>query len=142
LEITENILIQNPDLASDIISQLNKREVRVYLDDFGSGYSSLSYLHRFPIDALKIDRSFVSGLNQSEGRNTEIVRAMIQLAQNLRLGVIAEGIEKLEELNRLRGLGCENGQGFLLARPAPPSDVEANSLLSEDNENLTDWLSV
>jgi len=98
------------------------------IDDFGSGYSSLSYLSRFPIDTLKMDRSFVSRLG-GDKENLEIVRTIITLAHNLKMDVIAEGIETAEQLSQLRDLGCEYGQGYYFSRPVPAE--EAGQLIAE-----------
>jgi len=103
---------------------LKARQVRLHIDDFGTGYSSLSYLHRFPIDALKIDRSFVSRIGQ-HGEGLEIVRAIRTLAENLEIGVTAEGIETAEQLAQLRALRCEYGQGYFFAKPVEGEAAEA-----------------
>jgi EAL domain-containing protein (putative c-di-GMP-specific phosphodiesterase class I) len=93
------------------------------MDDFGTGYSSLSYLHQFPIDTLKIDRSFVSRIGQ-QGQNLEIVRTIVTLAHSLGLEVVAEGVETREQLEFLRDMDCDYAQGFLFARPSDgPSAV-------------------
>ena len=117
LEITESTLMSNPKEAARIMVNLKEMGARLHLDDFGTGYSSLSYLHRFPIDALKVDRSFVQEMGERE-ESTRIVETVLALARNLRMQVVAEGIERLEHAERLKELGCEYGQGFLYARPA------------------------
>ena len=116
LEITESILIENPDTAATILQALRSRQIQLCIDDFGTGYSSLSYLHRFPAHTLKIDRSFVSHMDISE-ENREIVRTVIALAHNLGMTAIAEGIETPEHLFQLRQLQCAQGQGYLFAKP-------------------------
>lgn len=116
LEITEGVILHNAQAAVDNLQGLRERNILLYLDDFGTGYSSLSYLQNFPIDTLKIDRSFVSGGDDGEG-NPEIVRTIVTLAHNLGLEVVAEGVETEEQLARLRELGCEWGQGYFFARP-------------------------
>lgn len=118
LEITESALIENPETATTILQQLKALHVQIHVDDFGTGYSSLSYLHRFPIDTLKIDRSFIHRLN-AEGENSEIIRAVITLAQNLSMNVIAEGIERPDQVRRLMLMGCSLGQGFHFSHPVP-----------------------
>ncbi len=124
LEITESVLIEDPETATRMLEQLKALNVRLHIDDFGTGYSSLSYLHRFPIDTLKIDRSFVSGIG-SNGENQEIVRAIIMLAHGLGMDVIAEGVETKEQLELLRSLQCESGQGFFFSEPvAAPEALE------------------
>ena len=112
LEITESGIMKNPDLVISIIKELKNLSVKVHMDDFGTGYSSLYYLHRFEIDQLKIDRSFVSHIGAA-GEKLEVLQSMITLAHNLNIGVIAEGIETAEQLNYLRQMKCESGQGFL-----------------------------
>jgi EAL domain-containing protein (putative c-di-GMP-specific phosphodiesterase class I) len=97
--------------------------VGLSIDDFGTGYSSLSSLHSFPITTLKIDGSFVSRMN-SGNENTEIIRTIMSLAGNLGMDVIAEGVETLEQVTKLRTLGCEKGQGFFFSRPMPAEDAE------------------
>ena len=116
LEITESLIMETAESATEMLWRLKDLGVQLSIDDFGTGYSSLSYLHRFPIDALKIDRSFVSRMN-SEDKNSEIVRTIIALARNLGLGVIAEGVETAEQLAQLRLLECEHGQGYLFSKP-------------------------
>jgi diguanylate cyclase (GGDEF)-like protein len=121
-EVTESSIADNEEVAVEVLAQLKKLGVGVYIDDFGTGYSSLSSLHSFPIDTLKIDRSFVSGAANRPG-NWEIVRVIIGLADNMGLDVIAEGIETSEQLEAVRRLGCNLGQGFLFSRPVQPSEV-------------------
>jgi diguanylate cyclase (GGDEF)-like protein/PAS domain S-box-containing protein len=114
VELTETALMENPELATRTLERLREMGVRVHLDDFGTGYSSLSCLQRLPIDSLKIDRSFVGGL-ATRDEDCEIVRAIVGLARSLGKGVVAEGIESTGQLDRLRLLGCERGQGFLFS---------------------------
>lgn len=116
LEITESMLMDNAEAVTDLLSKIRARKIRLSVDDFGTGYSSLSYLHRFPVDTLKIDRSFVSRIG-IQGENLEIVRAIVSLARNLNMSAIAEGVETAEQLDQLRTLGCEFGQGYFFARP-------------------------
>lgn len=94
------------------------------MDDFGTGYSSLSYLHQFPIDTLKIDRSFVGRMGR-DGENTEIIRAIVDLGHNLDKRVVAEGVESLEQVAQLRALDCEYAQGHFFARPLEPDAAGA-----------------
>ena len=115
LEITESVLMENVGAAIEQLDRLKALGVRIALDDFGTGYSSLSHVHRFPIDILKIDRSFVDALKTSD--SSELVRAMISLAHALELDVVAEGIEKVEQLTHLQRLHCQHGQGFYFGRP-------------------------
>jgi diguanylate cyclase (GGDEF)-like protein/PAS domain S-box-containing protein len=129
VEITENVLIESADSASQMLARLRERGIRIYLDDFGTGYSSLSYLHRFPIDAVKIDRSFVGRMGQKK-EGQEIVRAIVTLSHNLGMRVIAEGVETDDQLAELRMLQCGYGQGYLFSKPVP--GAEAGNLLARD----------
>jgi diguanylate cyclase (GGDEF)-like protein/PAS domain S-box-containing protein len=124
LEITESTLMQDPDRMQTMVTELCQTGVGLYLDDYGTGYSSLAALHRYPVDALKIDRSFVTSINQDTGGSDVIVRSTIALAHSLELSVVAEGIETTSQLRRLQAFGCESGQGYLFARPLPRPDVE------------------
>jgi len=114
LEITESTIIENIESVVAILQQVKALGVRIAIDDFGTGYSSLSYLHRFPIDSLKIDRSFVSAMSTDR---SEIVRAIVGLAHNLRMDVIAEGVETAVHAAQLRELRCEYGQGHFFSEP-------------------------
>jgi diguanylate cyclase (GGDEF)-like protein/PAS domain S-box-containing protein len=116
LEITETVVIENPEAAGEMLRQLRAIGIKVCLDDFGTGYSSLSYLLRFPIDTLKIDRSFVSGIG-SGTENASIVKAIVALAHNMGMDVTAEGVETREQLLHLQHLNCENAQGYLFSKP-------------------------
>jgi EAL domain-containing protein (putative c-di-GMP-specific phosphodiesterase class I) len=115
--------MENIDTATEMLRQLRALGVQLAIDDFGTGYSSLSYLHRFPIDTLKIDRSFVTRMSENN-ENTEIVRTIVVLAQNLGMDVIAEGVETNEQLVLLQKLGCENGQGYFFSKPANSDGAE------------------
>jgi diguanylate cyclase (GGDEF)-like protein/PAS domain S-box-containing protein len=123
LEITESVVMENIDTATEMLRQLRALGVQLSIDDFGTGYSSLSYLHRFPIDTLKVDRSFVMRMADNN-ENIEIVRTILMLAQNLGMDVVAEGVETREQLALLRKLGCEYGQGFLFSKPADADGAE------------------
>ncbi|MGL4500856.1 MAG: EAL domain-containing protein, partial [Planktothrix sp.] len=123
LEITESALMDNPKLASELFEQLKARKIQLSLDDFGTGYSSLSYLHQFPLDIIKIDRSFIGNLD-SRGKNLEVVQAILNLAHHLGMSVVAEGIETPEQLSLLRLLGCELAQGYLFAKPLDADAAE------------------
>ncbi len=118
LEITESVLMEDPERAAQALSELRDLGIRIAVDDFGTGYSSLSHLQRFPVDVLKIDKSFIDPLVGSRtSGSTALVTAIIGLARSLGLDVIAEGIEHESQLHRLIELGCDQGQGFLMARP-------------------------
>jgi diguanylate cyclase (GGDEF)-like protein len=122
LELTESSLMVDPEVARQTIARLSELGVSVAIDDFGTGYSSLAYLTDLPIGELKIDKSFVSALS-SDARNAIVVRSTIELAHNLGLRTVAEGIEDAFTLERLRGLGCELAQGFFLSRPLPAAGL-------------------
>jgi diguanylate cyclase (GGDEF)-like protein/PAS domain S-box-containing protein len=123
LEITETVLMQDADRAVVLLEELKALGVTLSLDDFGTGYSSLSYLRRFPVDVVKVDRSFVDGLVDRPG-DASIVAAVRDVTRSLDLGVVAEGIETPEQLERLRALGYERGQGYLFARPGPSGGLQ------------------
>lgn len=116
LEITETVVIENPESAGEMLRQLRALGVRVCLDDFGTGYSSLSYLLRFPIDTLKIDRSFVNGIG-SGAENASIVKTIVALAHNMGMDVTAEGVETQAQLDHLKSLNCETAQGYFFSKP-------------------------
>jgi diguanylate cyclase (GGDEF)-like protein/PAS domain S-box-containing protein len=124
LEITESVLMENAERSKEVLNRLKRLGVRLSVDDFGTGYSSLSYLHRFPVDSLKIDRSFVSRID-SDRESREIVQAIIALAHNLGLTVIAEGVERQAHFEVLQKMNCDFAQGFYFARPLPVDDAQA-----------------
>ncbi|NEQ27030.1 MAG: EAL domain-containing protein, partial [Microcoleus sp. SIO2G3] len=123
-EITESLVMENPDLVRDLLLELKKRNIHLCIDDFGTGYSSLSRLHHFPISTLKIDRSFVSRIG-ALGENSEIVQAIVTLAQTLSMDVVAEGIEVLEQVSPLIALQCEYGQGYFFSKPVDSEAARA-----------------
>ena len=118
LEITENILMQDPVNAVEVLQAIHALGVRIAIDDFGTGYSSLAYLKRFPLDVLKIDRTFVNDLVNDSG-DAAIVEASISLAHKLGLEVIAEGVETAEQFEFMRTHDCDLVQGYYLSRPLP-----------------------
>ena len=123
IEITESVLMLNTEATTKMLLNLRSRGIRLYIDDFGTGYSSLSYLTSLPIHGLKIDRSFVGGMDEGESPNAEIVRAIATLAHSLSLSVVAEGVETPSQADSLRALACDLGQGFYFARPMPETDA-------------------
>jgi diguanylate cyclase (GGDEF)-like protein/PAS domain S-box-containing protein len=123
IEITETTLMEDPEGAEIVLRQLRALGVKVYLDDFGTGFSSLSYLHRFPVDTLKIDRSFIAGLSGGTGQPA-IVESIVALAKTLGTHVIAEGVETEAQMSELVRLGCSEAQGFFYARPLPARTAE------------------
>ena len=121
LEITENLVMSDPDGSLRCLDELHEMGVRLVIDDFGKGYSSLSYLRRLPVDEIKIDRSFIIGL--ADGEDDTLVRCMIELAHNLGMTVVAEGVETEAVLQQLAELNCDAAQGYFIARPAPADDI-------------------
>jgi diguanylate cyclase (GGDEF)-like protein len=124
LEITESSILADPFRVRQVLTRLHQMGLRLAIDDFGTGYSSLAYLKRLPVHAIKIDRSFVSGMCQDPSDAT-IVRSTIDLGRNLGLAIVAEGVESLEIWNALRGLGCSLAQGYLIGRPLPADELVA-----------------
>jgi diguanylate cyclase (GGDEF)-like protein/PAS domain S-box-containing protein len=124
IEITETMIVENRQTAVLILTQLQTLGVQIQVDDFGTGYSSLSVLHNLPLDTLKIDISFIR-LLETDPENAEIVKVIIKLAQNLGMVAIAEGVETQAQLRHLKALGCDFAQGYLLAKPLPPLEIEA-----------------
>jgi diguanylate cyclase (GGDEF)-like protein len=127
LEITESMIMGDAEHNVDVLGKLKDLGVLIAVDDFGTGYSNLGYLRRFPVDMLKVDKSFVQGLGENP-EETAIVQAVISLARALGLRTVAEGIETTEQLNHLRALGCELGQGYYFSEPLPAD--KASALLS------------
>jgi diguanylate cyclase (GGDEF)-like protein len=141
LEITETVVMENPELAAVTLAKLRSLGVRLSIDDFGTGYSSLSYLNRFPVDTLKIDRSFVTSMNAAD-ENLQIVKTIVTLAGNLGMQVVAEGVETEEQLDQLRSLKCQYGQGFYFSRPLDVPDADLFVLNSVRGESLVDLAAV
>ena len=123
LELTEGSLMQGITETAVKLRELKELGVRLAIDDFGTGSSSLSYLRRFPIDLLKIDKSFVDELGADDPEGPLLVHAILDIARTLHVETIAEGIEQEQQLHGLREAGCRTGQGFLFARPLPPEEV-------------------
>jgi EAL domain-containing protein (putative c-di-GMP-specific phosphodiesterase class I) len=119
LELTESLLMKHAESATAILESLRAVGIQVAIDDFGTGYSSLGYLRKFPLDALKIDQSFVRQIS-TDGEDTVIVTAVIGMAKGLQLRVIAEGVENFEELQFLRSQHCDEAQGYYFSPPVPP----------------------
>ena len=122
LEITESSIMQNSELAAMLLEQLKAIPIQLSIDDFGTGYSSLSRLHQFPIDTLKIDRSFVGSMSDQIA-NVDIAQAIVRLAHSLGMDVVAEGLESAAQLAQLRQMGCEYGQGYYFSPPVPADDA-------------------
>ena len=132
LEITESVIMKNSQPVKVILQQLQERQIQLCIDDFGTGYSSLSYLHNFPIDNIKIDRSFISSLDGNSD-NLGLVSAIMNIAQALKMSVTAEGIETAQQLEQLRVLNCDFGQGYLFSKPLDGKN--ATNLI----ESATQW---
>ena len=128
LEITESALMRDPDEAVEVLRGLRELGLHIEIDDFGTGYSSLSYLQRFPVECLKIDRSFITDLDKRHD-NAAIVQSIIGLGDSLRLSVIAEGVERHAQVRKLQTLGCHIAQGYLFGRPLPACGLSAMCLL-------------
>jgi EAL domain-containing protein (putative c-di-GMP-specific phosphodiesterase class I) len=126
LEITEGVLMSNVTVAQHWIESLRAAGVRIYLDDFGTGYSSLSYLKRFPLDTVKIDKSFIRDLH-ADMSDLALVHAIVTMAGSLGLHVVAEGVENERHLAALREMGCGYGQGYYFARPSAASEFAATA---------------
>jgi EAL domain-containing protein (putative c-di-GMP-specific phosphodiesterase class I) len=122
IELTETTVMDHAESSVQILEELSRMGVLVSIDDFGTGYSSMSYLRRFPIDKLKIDRSFIKDLTR-DSASSSIVKAIISLAHSLRLKVVAEGVETAQQLEQLRELGCDQFQGFYRSAAVPPGEI-------------------
>jgi diguanylate cyclase (GGDEF)-like protein len=122
LEVTESVLIEDPEESIRTLTELKQLGVKIAIDDFGTGYSSLEYLRRLPVDCVKVDRSFVRGVPENE-EDVAIVNAVIELGHALKLSVTAEGVETTDQFDNLRAAGCDTAQGFLFFRPEPPEEV-------------------
>ncbi|WP_411686044.1 putative bifunctional diguanylate cyclase/phosphodiesterase [Acinetobacter pseudolwoffii] len=135
LEITESSLIENSEAVKNLLNEIKQRQIHIALDDFGTGYSSLSYLADFPIDTLKIDRSFVSKIG--ENKQEAIVSAMVAMGKAMGMTVVAEGIETEEQLAYLRDLDCDIAQGYLFSKPLPEEDATAYLTQNMTNDSYT-----
>ncbi|WP_074383389.1 putative bifunctional diguanylate cyclase/phosphodiesterase [Acinetobacter pseudolwoffii] len=135
LEITESSLIENSEAVKNLLNEIKQRQIHIALDDFGTGYSSLSYLADFPIDTLKIDRSFVSKIG--ENKQEAIVSAMVAMGKAMGMTVVAEGIETEEQLAYLRDLDCDIAQGYLFSKPLPEQEATAYLTQNMTNDSYT-----
>ena len=131
LEITESLLINDIEESIRIMHELKNIGFKLSIDDFGTGYSSLSYLKQFPIDKLKIDRAFVMDIERNDDDKV-LAKSIIDLAHNLRLGVIAEGVENQQQLTIIETLGAEEIQGFYFSKPKPNIEIEAEYFIKPD----------
>ena len=127
------MIMENAESMGPIMEQIKNMSIKMHIDDFGTGYSSLRYLHDFPVDALKIDRSFIKGLTMSKEK-IDIVTAIMTLANSMNMYVVAEGVETVEQLNRIIELKCQYLQGYLFSKPLDAD--EAEELLKKGQINL------
>lgn len=135
LEVTESMMIENPELARSTLQRIRALGVRIALDDFGTGFSSLALLQQFPLQRLKIDRSFVNGIIDSSN-DRSLIRTIIGLGDSMGLDVVAEGVETVQQLKMLRDLGCAKAQGFLISHPVPPEAMRSTIAALE---SLAEW---
>ena len=138
LEITERLLLDFHQNINNTLSEIKKRHIKLSIDDFGTGYSSFNYLKRLPIDNLKIDRSFVSGIG-SDPESSEIIKTIVNLAHILGMDAVAEGIETREQLRHLKALGCEYAQGYLFAKPLPVKAIETMLGSCPDTDTIVEF---
>lgn len=124
VEVTESALMNEPAVAEKVLAEIKALGLRIALDDFGTGYSSLGYLHRFPIDILKIDRTFVRDIDTNR-KSLDVVRAIVSLARTFSLKIVGEGIEDGNQIGALAAIGCDYGQGYFFSKPVPVSDAHA-----------------
>jgi EAL domain-containing protein (putative c-di-GMP-specific phosphodiesterase class I) len=136
LELTEGMIMPNPQEAAQMLHEMNEMHVKISVDDFGTGYSALSYLQRFPLSELKIDRSFVQGIPEDQD-GAAIVSAIIAMARSLGLRLVAEGVESRAQLEFLRERGCDEFQGFLFSKPVPPDRCALLLADPEDSARMT-----
>ena len=139
LEVTESVLMRDTQSTMEVLRDIKRLDVQIAVDDFGTGYSSLSYLKHFPVDVIKIDKSFVDGI-ENGSEDAKLVRAIIQLGESLGLKTVAEGIETRAQLEELRRLGCKEGQGFYVARPLDQKmmDLVLDKTRFEDDQEFID----
>ena len=138
IEVTESVLIgQSADRVRSVLESLSRVGMTIALDDFGTGYASLTHLQQFPVNVLKIDRSFVSGIDDQLNSGSAVVDAVLQMARSLNIETVAEGIETRVQAEYLRARGCDVGQGFLFSRPLPPAD--AAMLCHDGKDSLLAW---
>ena len=141
IELTESCVMSNPEDSIEVLEELSRMGVLVSVDDFGTGYSSMSYLRRFPIDKLKIDRTFVAEMD-TRSDDASIVQAIVSLAHGLKLKVVAEGVETEAQLDALKALGCDQYQGFHFSPAQPPAEFERliRAKLQDDRRRSQDDL--
>jgi EAL domain-containing protein (putative c-di-GMP-specific phosphodiesterase class I) len=128
LEITESTMMEDPDLWQHVLGEIRELGIALHMDDFGTGYSSLSCLHRFPIDGVKIDRAFINNVGDRRDY-AAVVHAIISLAHNLNISLVAEGVETADQVAMLQALGCDLAQGFYFAQPLSAAAARQHALL-------------
>jgi diguanylate cyclase len=136
LEITESMMLDEPELAARALDEIRSTGVRIAMDDFGTGFSSLSVLQQFPIQRIKIDRAFVQGLGE-HADDRSLVRTIIAMARSMALDLVAEGVETVEQLEALRELGCDKAQGFLISRPVPADAMRSTMVALDEMATLS-----
>ena len=136
IEMTESMMLEEPDLAQTTLRQIRSMGVRLALDDFGTGFSSLSLLQQFPIQRIKIDRAFVQGIADN-GNDRSLVRTIIAMAQSMGLDLVAEGVETVQQLQSLRELGCDKAQGYLISRPVPADAMRSTMGALDELKSLS-----
>jgi EAL domain-containing protein (putative c-di-GMP-specific phosphodiesterase class I) len=129
LELTEGILVEDREASLSVLTDLKQLGIKLAMDDFGTGFSSLNELHRFPLDAVKIDPSFVASIT-SAGAGSPVATAVLHMAHALGLLVVAEGVERVEQYDGLAELRCDQAQGLLLAAPGTPEEIEKQWLIA------------
>ena len=141
-EITETVVMQNPDLAASVLKEFTGMGIRIAIDDFGTGYSSLAYIKRFSVSSLKIDKSFIKDLERNP-TDAAIATAIIAMAASLNLKVVAEGVETVAQLDFLRDKLCDEVQGFLFSKPVPAEKIShyLKTHLTRDDHSLRTWRS-
>jgi EAL domain-containing protein (putative c-di-GMP-specific phosphodiesterase class I) len=135
LEMTESMMLEEPELAQTTLRDIRNMGVRLALDDFGTGFSSLSLLQKFPIQRIKIDRAFVRGIAEHSNDRT-LVRTIIAMAQSMGLDLVAEGVETVHQLQSLRELGCDKAQGYLISHPVPADAMRSTMSALDELESL------
>jgi EAL domain-containing protein (putative c-di-GMP-specific phosphodiesterase class I) len=135
LEMTESMMLDEPELAEHTLRRIRSLGVRLALDDFGTGYSSLSLLQQFPIQRIKIDRAFVQGIAE-RSNDRSLVRTIIAMAQSMGLDLVAEGVETVHQLQSLRDLGCDKAQGYLISRPVPGKAMHSTMVALDQLKGL------
>lgn len=136
IEMTESMMLEEPELAQSTLRQIRSMGVRLALDDFGTGYSSLSLLQQFPIQRIKIDRAFVRGLGE-QGAERSLVRTIIAMAHSMGLDLVAEGVETVEQLRSLREMGCNKAQGYLISHPVPSDAMRSTMAALDELQSLS-----